>query len=189
MLKKIRRALTGYKVKNTSINGLKIKTIYRGKIPSVDPFANLNGLKSKLICVPEASVISVDFTNCWKERMKCLEGLSPTTITKFEIEGNYYKISRFVFKKNKSPLSLYCFSKNDHVFALFSRVYDYGKSFKEIESLLMSKHKLEKKEATQNFHHIGNGNFELLLDVFGHSQSFLWNDREQLEELLEFIPN
>lgn len=187
MFKKIRRALTGYKVKYVSINGLKIKVLYKGEMPSSDPLSALKELKVKLDQTPNSVPITLDFCKYWEERIGYSKGVSPSSIAKFQIENRQYKISRFVTKQNKSPLSLYTFSVNDEVFALFSRVYDYGDFFKEVENELITNFNFKKHETDMNIYHITNEKYSLVIDVFGHSQSFLWNDKVELDKCLGSI--
>lgn len=187
MINKLRSFFTGYKVSKISLNGLEIKTYYRGKKPTSDPLAILKDLKLKLYQNPRATEISMDFSKCWGEKMVCLDGLSPSFTAKFQVADSVYSISRFVTKQNKSPLSQYTFSKDDTVFAFFSRVYDHGDFFKEIENDLLVRHNFRRTETEDNCHFITDKKYSALLDVFGHSQSFFWNDQKVLDKCLAGI--
>src|SRR5690606_11422033 len=114
-------------------------------------------------------------------------GLSPSFTAKFHAEDSDYSISRFVTKQNKSPLSQYTFSKDERIFAFFSRIYDHGDFFKELENGLVENYNFSKPETGTNFHFITNRKYAALVDVFGHSQSFFWNDKEALETCLAAI--
>ncbi|WP_339753974.1 hypothetical protein [Algoriphagus aquimarinus] len=184
MFSKFRSAILGYKVKNISINGVKISTSYKGKRPSSDPLAILKELKVKLNQNATAVPVTLDFSKYWEDRLGYLEGIHPSATSKFQIDNRHYRISRFVTKQNRSPLSIYTFSNNDKIFALFSRVYDYGNYFKEIENDLISNYNLRVSESDMNLYHLTNQKYYALVDVFGHSQSFVWNDKEELDKCL-----
>ncbi|SFT39518.1 hypothetical protein SAMN04489724_0569 [Algoriphagus locisalis] len=187
MINKIRRALTGYKVSKISKNGLEIKTSYKGKFPSSDPLAALKDVKLKLDKSPIQLSVNSNMAVCWEEKIKVLDGTLPTYSAKFKVGKNQYRISRFVAKQNKSPLSLYTFSNNGKIFALFTRIYDYGEQFKEIENCLISNGSIEQSASNRSMLYITNVQHSALLDVFGHSQSFFWNDRDELEKCLDVI--
>ncbi|PZX51903.1 hypothetical protein [Algoriphagus chordae] len=187
MYNKIRSAITGYKVKKVSVNGLIIKTSYNGKMPSSDPLTALKEVKVKLDNFPNAVSLDLDLNELWGKRLSYLKDISSSSSSKFEINKNQYKIERFVTKQDKAPLSLYTFSRNDKIFALFSRVYDYGNYFNEVENCLVDKHIIERSESGANMHFVTNGEYSVIVDVFGHSQSFFWNDKEELEMCLETI--
>ena len=187
MINKLRSFFTGYRVSQVSLNGLEIKTYYRGRRPSSDPLANLRDLKLKLPQIPPATELSMDFSKCWDEKMKCLDGLSPSFTAKFQVGDSTYSIARFVTKQDKSPVSQYAFSENETVFAVFSRIYDHGDFFKEIENDLLVKHKINSVGTEDNGYFITDRQYSVLFDVFGHSQSFFWNDQKALERCLAGI--
>ena len=187
MFNTIRRAITGHKIKNLSINGVAIRIIYKGMMPSSDPFSALKDLKMKLIQTPTATSVSVDLSKFWEERFDLLKGIEPSSIATYQIDNRKYKISRYVTKQNRSPLSLYTFSTNNKVFGLFSRVYDRGNFFKEIENDLITNYNFEKPDLKTNLNYITNDNHSVILDIFGHSQSFFWNDQDELNKCLEVV--
>lgn len=183
----IRRAITGYKAINMSKNGIEIKISYRGKRPSSDPLSILKEVKVKLSQASSATPVSLDISKCWNERLGLLKSNTPSYTAKFQIDNRIYTISRFVTKQNRSPLSLYTFSNKDKIFAIFFRVYDYGDFFKEVENELITNYNFKKPESALNFHYIANEKYAAVLDVFGHSQSFFWNDKDELDKCLEGI--
>jgi hypothetical protein len=187
MFSKFKSAITGYKINEVSVNGLKVITKYKGKIPNSNPLATIIELKVKLNQNPEVVPLTLDFSKCWEDRLVYLKGVHPSSISRFAINNNQYTVSRYVTKQKKSPLSLYTFSVDEKIFALFSRVYDYGDYFKEIENDLCSKHNFVKSKEDRNLHHITDGSYSAVVDVFGHSQCFLWNDHVKLETCLEAI--
>lgn len=187
MFNKIRRAITGYKVKNVSINGVEIRTKYKGKKPSSDPFNALKELKMKLIQTPTATFINMDLSKCWENRFNYLKGIEPSSIAKYQIDNRKYIISRYVTRQNRSPLSLYTFSTNDKVFGLFSRVYDHGNFFNEIENEIITNYNYKKPDLETNLHFITNDKYSVIVDIFGHSQSFFWNDQDELNKCLEVL--
>lgn len=187
MINKFRSLFTGYRVSKVVLNGLDIKTYYRGNRPSSDPLVILRELKLKLGQIQPAADVTMDFSKCWDEKMACLDGLSPSFTAKFQSEDSDYSISRFVTKQNKSPLSHYTFSKDERIFAFFSRIYDHGDFFKELEKDLFENYDFSKVDTGNNCHFITNRKYSALVDIFGHSQSFFWNDKEALEKCLAAI--
>ena len=187
MINKLRSFFTGYRVSKAILNGLEVKTYYWGRKPSSDPLAILRDLKLKLHQIPPATELSIDFSKCWEEKMRSLDGLSPSFTATFQVADSTFSISRFVTKQDKSPVSQYTFSENETVFAFFSRVYDHGDFFKEIENDLLVKHKINSVGTVDNGYFITDRQYSVLFDVFGHSQSFFWNDQKALERSLAGI--
>ncbi|MEP0712326.1 hypothetical protein [Algoriphagus sp.] len=187
MFSKFKSTITGYKIKKVLIHGVKVETQYKGKAPSSSPVAILEELKVKLRHHPTAVPMTVGFEGCWNGRLEVLKGIRASSISKFNISGKQFKISRFVTKQNKSPLSLYTLSADDKIFGLFSRLYDYGSDFRKIEAELFSKYNLVKPSAETSLHHITDGNYSAVVDMFGHSQCFIWNHQEEFETCLAAI--
>ncbi|MEB2777489.1 hypothetical protein SYJ56_19395 [Algoriphagus sp. D3-2-R+10] len=79
------------------------------------------------------------------------------------------------------------FSLQRSLFAIFFRVYDYGDFFKEFENELITNYNFKKPQSAVNFHYIENEHYSAVLDVFGHSQYFCWNDKQELDRCLEGI--
>ncbi len=187
MFNKIRRAFTGYKIKNISTDGIEIKISYRGKFPSTNPLALLKELKGKLTQTPNANVVDCDFSDPWKTSLMKVENAFPSCSVKFQIGDSKYKISRYVSKQSNSPLSIYSYCENEKIFAFFSRVYDHGIFFKEIEAELITNKGIKKSEGDINRYYISKDHYSAILDVFGHSQTFMWNDQEALDKLLRSL--
>lgn len=183
MFNKIKSAITGYKVKHYVSDGLKVKVQYRGKLHTTDPLSVVRQLLQRLDHPQTVVDTAIDLKECWEDRMKYFKVGALSSITSFNMEYSTYKISRYVSKQGKSPLSLYAVMENDKVFAFFSRVYDYGAFFKEMEETFVK----NTSEESAGAYLIKNGTYQLLIDSFGHSQSFLWNDDKALDQFLQTL--
>ncbi len=172
----ITKLFTGYKTKHTVSNGLKIKVLYRGKLPSSDPLLILKEARLKLAQQPTPLGFDFDVENKWNQRLSLTNGKSPNSIASFQQESSKFKVSRYVFKEGSSRLSLYTVACDDVVFALFTRLYDFGKHFSEIERQALSDSG-NKKIGTYLFAKDGYG---ALIDSLGQSQYFLWNNYDVL---------
>ncbi|MFC5624666.1 hypothetical protein [Algoriphagus winogradskyi] len=187
MLNKILRAFTGYKIKNIAVDGFEIKISYVGKFPTTSPLAFLKELKEKISFTPRVNVDSFDFKAHWETRLAKVKHVLPSCSAKFQIDGSTYKISRYVSKEGKTPVSIYEYSENDHTFAFFSRLYDHGIFFYEIKTNLISSMEIRKSKEDSNRYFISNDHYSVILDVFGHSQVFIWNDQEAVNRCLNRV--
>ena len=187
MFNKILRAFTGYKVKNIFVDGIDIRITYVGRFPTTSPLALLKELKEKISNTTCVNVDAFDFKAYWETKLEKVEHGLPSCSAKFQIDGSTYKISRYVSKEGKTPLSIYSYSENDKTFAFFSRLYDHGIYFNEIETNLISSMGIRKSKEDSNRYFISNNHNSMILDVFGHSQIFIWNDQEAVDRCLNRI--
>ena len=183
MFKTIKRVITGYKVKHFVSDGLKVKVQYRGKLHTTDPLSVMRQVIQRLDYPQSVIETDLSLTDCWEDRMNYLKIGSVSFIATFGLEQTTFRISRYVSKQGKSPLSLYTLMKDDKVFAFFSRVYDYGAFFKEMEGKLVG----NVSDDTNGAYLVKNGQYQLLIDSFGHSQSFFWNNDRALDQFLQTL--
>lgn len=186
MFNKIRKALTGYKVKKVNLSGVPVRISYRGKFGKVDPLSPLKDLKFKLNDNLESKQIDMDIETAWNLKTQLIGNLRPTSKAKFILENHSYTIQRFVTKIDKIPISLYSFSEDDNEFAIFSRLYDYGQQFEDLNLEIENKVGYT-KENNPRVHLLGNEQYSKLLDVFGHTQSFIWKNQEKLNKCLKMV--
>ena len=187
MINKILRVFTGYKTRTITEDGFEIKISYVGKFPATSPLAFLKELNEKISMTPNENVNGFDFKAQWESRLAGIKDVLPSCSSKFQIANTNYKISRYVSKQNKSPLSIYTYSENEKVFAFFSRLYDYGIYFNEIESELISSKQIKKSDLDIHRYFISHNQYSAIFDVFGHTQLFIWNDQAALYRLLNRI--
>ncbi|MBN7812861.1 hypothetical protein J0A68_18035 [Algoriphagus sp. H41] len=157
---------------------MKIKILYRGKLPSSDPLLILKEARLKLSQQPTPLSIDFDFENNWNQRVELIKGKNPNSIASFRQGSNKYKVSRYVTKEGGARLSLYAIACDEEIFAVFCRLYDFGKCFSEIEQQAAA----ELGGKRVGSYMISKNGYGVLLDSLGQSQAFLWNNGEALDK-------
>lgn len=186
MWSKVRKFFTGYKAKDLIIRGIPVRVTYSGRFEKINPLKPLSHLKD--VWQTEAKLAETNFNieSLWNRKVSLLSDLTPTSRAKFVVEGQSIVLERYVTKSDKISISLYTFASSNTLFAVFCRNYDYGQKFdktiQEIDGLsaLIGEERLK-------IQLLENAGFSMLINRFGHSETFICIDKGKLKLCLESL--
>lgn len=186
MYQKLKNIISGQKIKKLKVGKIELNIAYNKKVSFVDPLLPLKEIRNDLNLLPSIELKgSGECEPIWETKVKTIQNLNPTHFAKFSNSNINYVIKRFVTKEEKKPVSIYAYWANDHLFAIFTRRYDYGKFYVEVVNNLTANHELERDE--KGVYLIKCDSNKVLLRHFGHSHSFIWNDEIQMGKLISIL--
>jgi len=180
MINYFRKAFTGYQVKKKTVDGVEVRFYFKGTLGSINPVQKVKECISiaEECLNSETGNNSNKLSNIWQNRSSVIDGLFPSLIAKFKLDGEDFEVKRYVKKLKEKPESIYVLKKGNKEFAMHIRVYDHGNYFSDFKNLIVDNAGM--KHSKSSIFVDKEKDIRVKFDIFGHSRMVLWNNEKFL---------
>ncbi|MDI1323204.1 MAG: hypothetical protein PSV36_10675 [Algoriphagus sp.] len=173
------------------IEGTEVHYKFSGKPILFDPLEMLRDLNFRILeSKNSALILSKSIVEIEDDQLISREKLNSTVSAGYEFKGKKVKIIRCVRTIGSMPCSRHEFFLNGNLISVFQRQYDYGKGFACTLERMESFGSLPQTKNSNSYYWLdGTSRQAIFLEKFGHTQIWVINDADGLDEIWKNLPN